>query len=267
MSTFDKVSREYRQKSLVQAAAAEKLIAKMKIGIKDDILDAGCGPGNITQHLSELTSGRVEGTDISEGMIQQAKLNHPGIIFRVISIEDLDYKNQFDVVFCNSTFQWVKNARAGLISMHAALRAGGKIGIACPATEEWSGCFRHVAEEAGAQPDTRDIFSHWQSPWVWLKDEEYCRSLFESCGFEIEYLKIEKEVSSYTVDQALANFISGAAQGYTGKSYYDIPITDEYVNRYKANAERAMKALEKNGKVDVDFNRLYFVGRKKKIEG
>jgi trans-aconitate methyltransferase len=265
MSTFDGVSGEYKQKSLVQAAAAEKLIARLKIGGRDDVLDAGCGPGHITQRIRELTTGRVEGTDISHGMIEQAKVNHPEIFFRTISIEELDYKSEFDVVFCNSTFQWVKDARAALSPMYNALRPGGLIGIACPATEDWSVCFRTVAEEAGRQPDTRDIFSHWHSPWCWLPDEKYCRKLFESCGFEIKHLQIEKEITSYTADQAFANFISGAAQGYTGKTYYDIPLTDEYIKRFRTNAEKAMHARQKDGKVEVDFNRLYFVGSRREV--
>ncbi len=40
MSTFDVVSGECKQKSLVQATAAEKLIARIKICGKEDVLDA-----------------------------------------------------------------------------------------------------------------------------------------------------------------------------------------------------------------------------------
>jgi ubiquinone/menaquinone biosynthesis C-methylase UbiE len=59
MSTFDKVSGQYQQKALVQQAAAEKLLALLKIGEQDDVLDVACGPRHITQRIKILTQGRV----------------------------------------------------------------------------------------------------------------------------------------------------------------------------------------------------------------
>jgi hypothetical protein len=52
MSTFDNVSGQYQQKSLVQQAAAVKLIGLLNIGEKDDLLDVARGPGHIPQRIS-----------------------------------------------------------------------------------------------------------------------------------------------------------------------------------------------------------------------
>ena len=106
MSTFDQVSGQYEQTALVQQAAAEKLLALLEIGENDDLLDVACGPGHLTQRFTLLTQGRVLGTDISAGMIAQARAKYPTLEFRQVAAEDLDYQEEFDVVFCNSSLQW-----------------------------------------------------------------------------------------------------------------------------------------------------------------
>jgi len=262
MSTFDKVSGEYKHKSLVQAAAAEKLIVLLDPKGNTDILDVGCGPGHITNKFRNLISGKIVGTDISEGMIKQASEEYPDISFVRIAAADMKYEEKFDFVFCNSTFQWFKEPARPLDAMVKALKPGGKIAIACPATQRWSGCFIDVAEAAGRQNDTRDVFKHWHSPWFWLKDEKEYRTLFVEHGLEIVHLRIEKETSFYPPEQAFSNFISGAAQGFTGKDYYDISLPDEYIERFKEHAMKAMFSRVKEGRAEVDFHRLYFIGKK-----
>jgi trans-aconitate methyltransferase len=262
MSTFDKVSGHYQQKALVQQAAAEKLLALLNIGGKDDALDVACGPGHITQRLKTLTQGRVAGTDISAGMIQQAQAKYPAIEFRVLAAESLDYREDFDVVFCNSSFQWFTQPGKAVAAMRAALRFGGRIGVSCPATELWSTCFKSVAEEAGASPDLSATFARWKSPWFWLPDERSYQSLFESHGFSTIRCRIEVEEKQYDTDQAAAVFASGAAQGYTGKEFYDAPIDDDYVRRFNGCIRLAMEKRAHDGKVIVDFRRLYYVGIK-----
>ena len=88
---------------MVQQAAAEKLLALLEIGEKDDLLDVACGPGHNTQRITRLTQGRVMGVDISDGMIAQARAKYPALEFRQAAVEHLDYRDEFDVVFCNSS--------------------------------------------------------------------------------------------------------------------------------------------------------------------
>ena len=263
MNTFDTVSGEYKEKSLVQAAAAEKLIALIDLKGKADILDVGCGPGHITNKLRNRTGGKIVGTDISEGMIKQASEEYPDISFVTIAAADMNYEEKFDLVFCNSTFQWFKEPARPLDAMVKALKPGGAIAIACPATQRWSECFIEVAEAAGRQNDTRDVFKHWRSPWFWLNGENEYRAFFKRHGLDIVHLRIEKEISVYTPEQAFSNFISGAAQGFTGKDYYDIMLPDAFIDRFKLHAMKAMFSRVKEGRVEVDFQRLYFIGKKK----
>ena len=57
------------------------------------IWDFACGPGETTQYLSNLGI-EISGLDISEKLIEQAHLIHPGITFRKDNILDLAFENE-----------------------------------------------------------------------------------------------------------------------------------------------------------------------------
>jgi SAM-dependent methyltransferase len=53
------------------------------------VADIGCGPGEVTAHLHELGVDAF-GIDLSPGMIDVARRDHPGLRFEVGSMTDLD---------------------------------------------------------------------------------------------------------------------------------------------------------------------------------
>ncbi|WP_435243271.1 class I SAM-dependent DNA methyltransferase [Streptomyces cucumeris] len=53
------------------------------------VADVGCGPGRITAHLRQLGVDAF-GIDLSPGMIEAARRDHPGLQFELGSMTDLD---------------------------------------------------------------------------------------------------------------------------------------------------------------------------------
>ena len=53
------------------------------------VADLGCGPGRITAHLAALGLDAF-GVDLSPGMVEIARRDHPGLRFEVGSMTDLD---------------------------------------------------------------------------------------------------------------------------------------------------------------------------------
>jgi SAM-dependent methyltransferase len=53
------------------------------------VADVGCGPGEVTAHLHELGVDAF-GVDLSPGMIDVARRDHPGLRFEVGSMTDLN---------------------------------------------------------------------------------------------------------------------------------------------------------------------------------
>ena len=70
---------------------------------KSEILELGCGTGDVCIQLTEM-AGRVVGTDFAENMILIATKRFPHIEFKVADAEDVPYgEDEFDVVVCNYT--------------------------------------------------------------------------------------------------------------------------------------------------------------------
>ncbi len=256
---FDRVAADYRGKSLAQAAAADRLLGMLRPGPDEDVLDVGCGPGHVTGSIARKTLGRVVGVDISPGMIEQAKKENPGVEFRRLAAEDLDYNGEFDIVFSNSTLQWFEDGPRAVGGMRAALREGGRLGVCCPSTPEFAPWFNRVVEAVVSRPEIAPVYAHRSSPWFHLPDLQAYVRFFEERGFRTEHAAIEYEATRYAVDEAFGIFTAGPAQGFIGSQYYDIEQPPGYRERFCAAVREEMEAAAAGGSVVVDFNRLYYI--------
>ncbi|NJD78745.1 MAG: methyltransferase domain-containing protein [Candidatus Methanoperedens sp.] len=262
MNTFDTISDKYKEKSLVQQKAALKLIELLKISGNDDVIDIACGPGHITNLLRKITRGRVTGVDTSEGMVKQAKAMYPEIDFRHVAVENLDYSDEFDIAFCNSALQWFSEPDIAIKNIFDSLKKSGKLGLACPATSNWTPFLDRIISRVAAYKEIEPVFSHWKNPWFHLPAKNDYRLFFEKHGFITIFLEIEYEQTDYSIEEAFNIYLSGAANGYTGKKYYDIAVGDDYISAFNNFVKEEIRKQSKSGRIKVDFNRLYYIGKK-----
>jgi SAM-dependent methyltransferase len=204
----------------------------------------------------------VVGTDISRGMIEEASALYPGIEFRQVAAEDLDYSDEFDVVFCNSALQWFSDAGRAVRAVHRALKGAGRLGLACPGTYEFAPWFGRMVMAAAGRTDLADTFARWRSPWFQLATVPDYQAFFEENGFRTSYIKLDHEVDVFTVDEAYGIYRTGAAQGFAGKEYYEGEVDEGYIEAFNAAVRDEMEKDASGGEVEVDFNRLYYIGRK-----
>ncbi len=264
---FSKISAIYEDHSIIQKSAAEILLNILEIRDNDDILDLGCGVGNHTMKLREITEGKVVGIDPSEGMIKEAKEKSKGfdIIFEVKSAEDMDYYECFDVIFCNSSFQWFRNPEKAAKNCYTALKKDGKIGIQAPAKKTYSPNFIKAVEKVRADPRTKDIFSHFRPPWFFLETSDEYKNFFEKIGFKVIFSKIECLKTKHTPNEVFNIFSSGAIIGYLGQDFYETKIDDDYIETFKKIVKEEFDRQAKNqGEVELIFNNL--LGCVKRIE-
>ena len=89
--------------------------------------DVGSGDGTLTKELAlRVPRGIVLGIDASEGMIAAAKkLEGGNLRFERRNIDEIDFDNEFDVIFSNATLHWVKDHRNLLARCGQALRKDG----------------------------------------------------------------------------------------------------------------------------------------------
>ena len=250
---------------MIQKSAAEVLLNLLEIGEKDSVLDVGCGVGNITLKIREITNARCVGIDPSEGMIKKAveKCKDFDIFFEIKRSEEMDFNNCFDVIFCNSTFQWFENPEKAIKNCYTALRNGGRIGIQAPAKKDYSLNFIKAIEKIKENPIIRNIFSHFKEPWFFLETSDEYKNFFEKLGFKVVFSKIELVRTKHTPEEVFNIFSTGAIMGYLGQEFYDIEIDEDYIEYFKKIIKDAfIQQANNQGEVELIFNRIFLVAIK-----
>ncbi len=265
-TTFTEISIRYEKDSLIQKSAAERLLGLLDIQEFEAVLDLGCGTGNLTRRIRQLTSGPVTGVDPSPGMIESARSSSQmisDIAFIHAAAEEITFRESFDVIFCNSAFQWFTSPRQALIVCHAALRPCGRMGIQAPARSDYCPNFLAAVAEVASDPRTAAIFARFKSPWLFLDQPNDYRILFEEAGFSVPFATIEELVTPYTPDQVMTIFESGAAAGYLNQESYSGGYDENYPATFReivATAFRKQAGLD--GLVQLTFNRIYLIAVK-----
>jgi trans-aconitate methyltransferase len=143
-----------------------------------DVLDLGCGVGDLTAQVAELVSpgGAVLGVDASPRMIEQAAANaRPGLDFTVCAAQDLDTvvaPASTDVVLSVACLHWIPAAdhTGVLASVRRALRPGGTF------RAEFGGAGQ-IAAARGILDEESARLGGPTGPWYFPTAEEYADRL------------------------------------------------------------------------------------------
>ncbi len=265
---FTRISKNYSDKSIIQQSASDVLIGLLNIKPMDSLLDIGCGTGKITQKLSFITNGKIVGIDPSIGMIEKAKEENTGsrIKFEISAAENLNFSEEFDIIFSNSAMQWFKNITIALTNFNRALKKDGKLGIQAPAKINYCSNFIEGIERVCHDERTKKIFSKFHSPWLFYDTEEEYKVKLEQCGFLPEICRIEKIETKHKPDEAYKIFSSGAAAGYLNQEFYDVEINENYLNDFNAIIQSEFEnQVDELGFVSLIFYRIYMIAKKIRV--
>lgn len=262
---FSKVAGVYEKTALVQKSASKVLLDLLSIKDGEDVLDLGCGPGNITIEIAQMTKGRVVGVDVAQGMIDEAQrgLESDNLSFAVRDAANLEFVSEFDVIFSNSAFQWFRDPDCVLKQCFNALKLGGRMGIQAPATSNFCLNFVAAEEKIRNNPVTREVFSDFRRPWSFLENPEDYAQLFERNGLRIRDCEIVREEIVCDIDKAFQIYQSGAENGYLNQDYYQVPLLPEYVEMFRALFRQTFaEQAREDGMVPIVFKRIYLVAQK-----
>lgn len=95
-----------------------------------DILDIGCGVGELSKEMSQRWPGtRVLGVDYSDGMIARAKKDYsaPNIDYILGSLEDVPAGRQFDLIVSTHSFPYFPDKLKAAKTMKRLLAPGGRL--------------------------------------------------------------------------------------------------------------------------------------------
>ena len=110
-----------------EALRIRKLIAKYKKSKGNELLDVACGTGHHLEHLKEDFS--CTGVDINEEILNVARKNVEGVVFKRADMITFNLDKKFDVITCLfSSIGYVKtysNLRRTIRNLAEHLRTGG----------------------------------------------------------------------------------------------------------------------------------------------
>lgn len=114
--TWNKVASSYQEKFMDLPLYNETYdIICSEIKKKNaEILDVGCGPGNITKYLlSKRPDFELSGIDIAPNMIELAKKNNPTAKFTVMDIREINVlTNNFNGIICGFSLPYISKTEA-----------------------------------------------------------------------------------------------------------------------------------------------------------
>jgi trans-aconitate 2-methyltransferase len=264
MSNFTTIAPNYQQTAMLQKSASERLFDMLDIRRNDDVLDLGCGPGNLAQKIRSATDGIVVGIDPSGGMIAEAQRNSaPDITFYVGDAESLNMADQFDAIFCNSAFHWFRDPWRAVVNCYNALRSSGRIAIQAPARTNYCPNFLLATDSLKGDPRTQEPFTHFRSPWFFLETAEGYGDIFTGAGFSILSSVIETVTQRCGPEKTFEMFESGAAAGYLNPDCYETALPSDYISTARDLLARHFHSqAASDGQVELTVFRIYLLACK-----
>ena len=110
----------------------ESILDELHINKGDSVLDVGCGKGIITPLLNKRSQNRVIAMDLSENMIEGAKLSHSdnsNLEFICGDFLETDYKSQFDFIVIFNAYPHFMDVDKLKERAYEALKPNGKFAI------------------------------------------------------------------------------------------------------------------------------------------
>lgn len=150
-----------------------------------DILELGCGPGNVTGFLkSYFPESRIVAIDLAPKMIQLARKAFPDVDFRVMDVRDVLRLNQsFDAIMCSFCLPFLSKSDAAKLIDDCAtlLNKGGVIYLSTMEGDENRAGFEKTSFSGNAevyfnyhiQSDLEDAFVKSGFQLTGIKRQDY----------------------------------------------------------------------------------------------
>ena len=141
LDNYDEIARDDLRESLQPAEFLEVQSERLARTAGDvrglDVCDVGVGQGLLVRKLAAAGAVSVTGVDIATAYLH--RLHDTGARLVVANAENLPFRNEFDLVVASDVLEHVLNPGDMLISVHEALRTGGRFVVRVPYRESLMG--------------------------------------------------------------------------------------------------------------------------------
>ncbi|RLL46790.1 class I SAM-dependent methyltransferase [Oceanobacillus piezotolerans] len=168
----------------------------------EDILDLGCGTGDLTAKLAEF-GAEIVGIDKSENMVNQAKQKFPHLTFFVKDATELEAVHSYNAVFSNATLHWVKPPEKVLAVVYQCLKENGRFVAEFGGKGNVKSITDAIIEQRVKAGYT---YKETYYPWYYPSIAEYT-SLMEETGFRVTYASHYDRPTVLSGEDGLRNWI------------------------------------------------------------
>ncbi len=256
--------KDYHKNSSEQQKWGLELLNKIAFSGNERVLDIGCGDGKLTMEIANrVRHGSVLGIDKSEDMIRFASEffrpeAFPNLRFTLLDACDLNFSQEFDVVFSNAALHWISDHPSLLQRIKTSLKYGGTVSAQMGGKGNASGILK-VLDTMMTGERWSDFFTGFSAPYTFYDDREYSM-LLASVGLKVKRAELIPKQMMHSGREGLAGWIRTTWLPYirrvpeTVKTDFIYEIVDTYLT---------IEGLNANDIVSVEMVRLEFEAERK----
>ncbi|AYN68194.1 class I SAM-dependent methyltransferase [Euzebyella marina] len=246
-------AKQYNDKYSFVYDYGKSLIKLLDPQPKEQVLDLGCGSGQLTSEIAAFGS-EVTGIDKSESMIEEAKKRFPNLHFEVGDATSYDAEGTYDAVFSNAALHWVTDYQEAIVKMYQNLKPGGRLVVELGGegnVEAIVSALRHSLLTHGFVEQSN--LKLWYFPSV----SEYTWAL-EAEGFKVTFAQwYERSTELADEESGLRDWL-----GMFAKPFFK-GVDKKMVSEIISEVEQTIKPeLYQEGKWLADYKRIRVVAQK-----
>lgn len=199
---------QYHKFQAQRSAPFYDLLALVEVRPNLNVVDLGCGTGELTRQLADLLpDSDVTGLDSSPQMLEKAApFSSPNLHFEQRDQSQLT--GQWDLIFSNAALHWSENHTELIPNLYRRLAAGGQIAVQIPSNHYHIS--HQIIRETASEEPFKSILGGFQRYAPVLSIDQYAQTLF-NCGAE-NIIVFEKVYAHILEDSdAVVEWISGTA--------------------------------------------------------
>jgi trans-aconitate methyltransferase len=220
----------------------------------EDILDVGCGTGQLTAKIADA-GVNILGIDADVKMIEKAKINYPNLNFAVADARNLNLDKSFDKAFSNAVLHWINEPDLVIQSLFKVLKSGGRFVAEFGGNGNTKLITQAIVDALAAKNlDLGNIKQYWYFPSI----SDYTHRL-EKNGFEvIDATLFDRPTPLEAAENGMSNWLKMFASGFLSKlsTQQQEEVIQSAVNQLKSE-------LYQNGQWIADYRRIRIVAVKK----
>lgn len=230
------------------SALAQEVIRDLAPQKSEDILDIGCGDGELAA-VVQSHGARVVGIDSSTNLVAAAQ--DRGVDARVEDAQNIKFECAFDAAFSNAALHWMPQQQNLINRVFVALKPGGRFVVEMGG----AGNIDLICQAMSAVLAERDIDFAMRNPWTFPTADEQ-RNRLQKTGFRVTKCRLRKRPTTLPTD------IIGWLNTFGSKILSDFSTSDRNSIMIRMAEQLRPQICSADGTWTADYVRLNFVAIK-----